>query len=174
MYPWIHEVLQLLAQEPIAVSINTNATMLNQRVTSHLLALHELNLKCSVDAATRRTYFRIRGADVFDRVTKNLREFSAFAEPYRAARMILVYVVMKENLDEVIPFIEFASQLRPYRVEFHPVRHVTEWFTHNSTGWIFDGTEQSCEFFPEKYNETMQQAAEKCNQEGLAYEVQLL
>ena len=76
IYPWIGEVIDLLAQHEIAVTINTNATMLNKDLVAKLLRLHELNLKCSIDAATPATYFKIRGTDVFHRVAANLAQFS--------------------------------------------------------------------------------------------------
>ena len=173
MYPWINEVLELLAQYPIAVTINTNVTMLNERISPRLLALNELNLKCSIDAVNRETYFKIRGRDVFDRVTSNLQRFAAGAHDKPHIRMILVYVVMRENLNEVLPFIDFAKTLVPHRVEFHPVRHVSTWHVTNDTGWVFDGREQSCEFFRDEYNDVMRQAAAKCEREGLTYEVHL-
>ncbi len=69
MYPHIEAVLELLAEHPVAVSINTNATMLGDRIDARLLALHELNLKCSIDAVTVETYLRIRGRDHFTRAT---------------------------------------------------------------------------------------------------------
>ena len=174
MYPWIDEVLELLAQHPIAVSINTNATMLNERVTGRLLDLHELNLKCSIDAVTRSTYFRIRGRDVFDKVTGNMARFAELSRDKPQMRMLLVYVVMRENLDEVLPFVDFARTLRPYRVEFHPVRHVSTWTVENGTGWTFDGRAQSCESFIDEYNAVMRQAADRCAAEGMDCEVHLL
>ena len=46
IYPWIGEVIDLLsAQHEIAVTINTNATMLNKDLVAKLLRLHELNLE---------------------------------------------------------------------------------------------------------------------------------
>jgi hypothetical protein len=88
--------------------------------------------------------------------------------------MELMYVVMRENLTEVRPFIDFAKTLLPYCVQFQPVKHVTEWHVTNNTGWVFDGKEQSCEFFREEYNAVMRQAADKCQREGINYEVQLV
>src|SRR6478672_6886356 len=76
MYPHIGEVLDVLAEHPIAVTINTNATMLDDRMTARLLALHELNLKWSIDAATATTYRRIRGREHFERVTTRVRRFA--------------------------------------------------------------------------------------------------
>ena len=171
MYPWIDEVLDLLSQHPIAVTINTNATMLNEKISKKLLSLHELNLKCSIDAADASTYHRIRGVDDFSRVTENMRSFAERTRDLPHMRMIPVYVVMRENLHEVLPFLDFAEPLRPHRIEFHPVRHVMDWHVTNGTGWIFDGKEQSCELFADEYNAIMRQAEERCERANLAFEI---
>lgn len=171
MYPWIREALQLIAQHPIEVTVHTNSFMLNDRVAEPLLSLHELNLKCSIDAGTRETYRKIRGRDHFDRVVANMRRFSEMASDKPNIRMMTNYVVMRENLDEVLPFIDFAATLSLYRAEFHPVRHVETWQVSNGTGWHFDGRRQSCQFFRDEYNDVMRQAAEKCTQLGLRHEV---
>ncbi len=174
IYPWINEVIDLLSRYQIAVTINTNATMLSEKLSQKLLSLHELNLKCSIDAVTPFTYFKIRGTNMFERVKTNLVHFSSLAKNKRNIKQILVYVVMRENLDEVLPFIDFAKTLSPYRIEFHPVRHVINWHATNNTGWVFDGKEQSCEFFRDEYNSTMRQAAASCEKEGIFYEVLLV
>jgi MoaA/NifB/PqqE/SkfB family radical SAM enzyme len=174
IYPWISQVLDLLSQQNIAVSINTNATMLREKLVKQLLALPELYLRCSIDAATPETYFRIRGTDLFDSVCANLRRFAEAIRSTPRLRMILIYVVMRENLREVIPFIELAKTFLPCKIEFHPVRQVADWHVTNQTGWVFDGREQSCEFFRDEYNEVMRKAAAKCEAEGFPYEVQLL
>ena len=171
MYPWIEDVLDLLAQHRIAVTINTNATMLSERIVNKLLALHELYLKWSIDAVQRSTYYRIRGVDDFQRVTENMKRFTNAAKNLERVKMIPVYVVMKENLGEVLPFIDFAEPFGPHRVEFHPVRHVMNWHVTNGTGWTFDGKEQSCELIADEYNSVMRQAAEKCERANLTYEV---
>ena len=88
--------------------------------------------------------------------------------------MELMYVVMRENLNEVLPFIDFAKTLVPYCVQFQPVKHVINWHVTNNTGWVFDGHAQSCESFRDEYNEVMRQAAARCEKEGIRYEVQLV
>lgn len=170
LYPWINEAIDLLSQHEIAVTINTNITMLDAKLAERLLSLHELHLKCSIDAVTRRTYHKIRGTDKFEQVKTNLERFAEMAKDKSHIKQILVYVVMRENLQEVLPFIDFAKTLSPERVEFHPVRHVAHWVVDNKTGWRFDGKEQSCEFFADEYNGLMKQAAAKCEKEGLSYE----
>jgi wyosine [tRNA(Phe)-imidazoG37] synthetase (radical SAM superfamily) len=170
MYPWIGEVLDLLARHEIAVTINTNATLFTPRVIERLLALHELNLKCSIDAATRATYHRIRGSDLFERATANMQAFADAAGKRPHLRLIPIFVVMRENLGEVVPFVDLVEPMRPARVEFHPVRHITEWHVSNDTDWVFNGREQSCEFFADEYNAVMQRAAARCVAKGVECE----
>jgi hypothetical protein len=79
MYPWIDDVLEQLAGCDIDVTMNTNATLLTPRVTSLLLSLHRLNLKVSIDGATRETFWRIRGTDTHELVTRNVERFSVAA-----------------------------------------------------------------------------------------------
>jgi MoaA/NifB/PqqE/SkfB family radical SAM enzyme len=174
MYPHIAEVLELLSSYPIAVTINTNATMLGGRIDDRLLSLHELHLKCSIDAVTPETYRRIRGRDHFARVTERLRQFADRARAFPNIHLIPVYVVMRENLHEVVPFLDFAETLSPQRVEFHPVRHVGSWLVENGTGWTFDGSQQVCESFPDEFNETMRAAAARAAELGIDVEVHFL
>ena len=174
MYPWFNEVLDLLAQHPIGVTIITNATMLTEKISPRLLALHSLDLKCSIDASTRDTYYRIRGRDVFDKVIANVTRFSELTRDKPNIRRILVYVVMRENLDEVLSFVDLADSLDVYRVDFQPVKHVSTWKVSNGTGWIFDGSTQSCESFRDEYNDVMRQAGDKCNRLGIRHDIQLV
>lgn len=174
MYPRILDVLELLSQHEIAVTLNTNATLLTDRVVPRLLALHELNLRCSIDAMTRDTYRRIRGTDVFDQVSEHIARFCTLATDRPNTRVSLNYVVMRENLHEVLPFVDFAARLKVRKIHFNPVRHVTAWHVDNGTGWDFDGFEQSCEFFSDDYNGVMREAAAKCERLGLEHVVNLV
>lgn len=172
LYPYIGPVLDLLSQHRIAVTINTNATRLNGDLVRKLLNLHELHLKCSIDAATRETYYRIRGTDVFDRVVDNIRCFAAEAGGRGGMHVVPVYVVMRRNLREVLPFLRLFRDAGLERIEFHPVRHVSDWLVENRTGWTFRGTEQVCESFPGEYKRVMDQASRLAARYGLGIEVQ--
>jgi MoaA/NifB/PqqE/SkfB family radical SAM enzyme len=174
MYPWFNEVLDLLAQHPVTVTIITNATMLTEKVTPRLTALHALELKFSVDAATRNTYYRIRGRDVFHNVIANVTRFSERTRDMPHVKRIFNYVVMRENLGEVLQFVDLASSLDVYRMDFQPVKHISKWKVQNGTGWLFDGSIQRCESFRDEYNDVMMQAREKCDSLGLRHDITLL
>lgn len=162
LYPWIDDVVDLLAQHPIAVTIITNATMLDDRLVARLMTLHQLDFKCSMDAATRETYYKIHGTDVFDKVVENVERFARASRGRSGVRQILTYVVMRENFHEVMRFVDFAKSVRPERIEFHPVRHVHKRIAQNSTDWLFDGRIQSCESFKDEFNARMGQIDDYC------------
>ncbi len=170
LYPRIVDVLSLLARHPLAVTINTNATLFEPPVVEALNGLHELHLKCSIDAAHRALYHRIRGTDVFDRVVDNIRAFARGAARRPGIKVILVYVVMKENLDDVVPFIELFADEAIERIEFHPVRHVGDWVVENRTGWTFRGAEQVCEAVAGEYNTVIARARERARELGVPIE----
>lgn len=174
LYPWISEVISLLAECGVDVTICTNATQLNEEIIREMMALRALNLRCSIDAATSETYLKIRGTNMFDRVTGNIRLFNAMTAEWPKLRQILNYVVMRENLHEVLPFVDLAASLSPDELQFHPVRHVRNWEVENGTGWVFRGEDQACESFRDGYNATMKRAAAECERRGIAYEVHLL
>jgi sulfatase maturation enzyme AslB (radical SAM superfamily) len=111
---------------------------------------------------------------MFDRVLNNLGRFVTAASTRPRIHVILVYVVMRQNLTEVLPFVDLARKFQPLRVEFHPVRHVKGWQVTNNTGWHFDGEDQACESFRDEYNDVMSATADRCRAEGLAHEVHLL
>ncbi len=174
LYRWIDDVLEMLSKTRIAVTTITNATALTEKVARRLLALHELNLRCSIDAATRATYLKVHGTDHFDRIADQIRRFSELAENREGIRLIMHFVVMRENLGDVLSFVDFAKTYRPHRIEFHPVRHVSDWNVDNDTGWEFRGEEQCCESFKPEYNEVMTKAKAKCEAERVPYEIVLL
>lgn len=173
MYPRIAEVLELLSHHPVEVTLTTNAFMLNERVIPGLLGLHALNLKCSIDAATPETYHRIRGRDHFEQATARMREFSVLVADRPRHRMMVNFVVMRENLDEVVPFVDLARDLGVERINYMPVANVVDWKVENGTGWDFDGREQSCQFFTDEFNETMRRAAARCDEVGIGCELPL-
>src|SRR5262249_19841216 len=132
------------------------------------------HLKCSIDGATRETYRRVRGTDAFDRVLANVRRFAEASEGNPRMKLIFVYVVMRENLQDVVPFVDVARAFDVERVEFHPVRPRGGWRVGAGTGWVSDGPAQWCEFSRAASTAVMRAAAARCAALGLRHEVVLL
>ena len=171
IYPWLEDVLDMIAPHKIAVTMNTNVTKLKPSILEKLMTLHQLNFKCSVHAPTEDLYWKIHGSKLFKTVQKNITAFAEAARDLPHIRQIFVYVIMKENLSGVLPSIDFVKPLSPYRIEFHTVKNVHDWQVENNTGWHFDGQKQSCEYIREDYNSIVKQAEERCEAEGISYEV---
>lgn len=171
LYPEFDRVIALLATRAIEVTVITNATRLDEDVSRRLLTLHALELKCSMHAATPALYRRIHGADAFAQVMANVRRFAAMSRTRPRVRQIMVYVVMRENLHEVEAFINLVAPLAPFRIDFHPVRHVSGWRVHNRTGWTFEGAVQRCESFRDEYNRVMDLARARCREHGIQADI---
>jgi len=70
----------------------------------------ESTIICSLDAGTRETYKKIKGADCLDEVCKNLKKYSEFA------KINLKYIFFEginDNEEDVDGFIRIASELLP-------------------------------------------------------------
>jgi len=154
LYRWIDEVLDLLAQHPIAVTIVSNATALTEENVATASVPASTRSEMLNRRATRSATSKFMGPTCFDRVIAQIRRFSEMARAQANVNLIMHYVVMRENLGDVLPFIDLAKQMHPYRVEFHPVAHVFEWNVDNGTNWQFRGWEQSCQSFKAEYNDT--------------------
>ena len=103
-----------------------------------------------------------------------MRRFAELTRDMPHMRVIPVYVVMRENLHEVLPFIEWARTLDPHRVEFHPVRHVADVAGGERNRMALRRPEQVCEAFPEEFNDVMAQAAARCEEVGIVHETHFL
>ena len=73
-------------------------------------------VEVSVDAGTPETYARVKGKDAFDRVVKNLREYSKYGQ------IQLKYIVMKDNLgnEDIDGFLNLARTLDVKRIVVTP------------------------------------------------------
>jgi wyosine [tRNA(Phe)-imidazoG37] synthetase (radical SAM superfamily) len=174
LYRRIDDVLDLLSLNPIGVTIITNATALSAKMSRRLLSLHQLDLRCSIDAATSETYLKVHGTDVFDQIIANVRGFAEMARGRKHIQLIMHFVVMRENLGDTLDFVDLARPLNPFRVEYRPVAHVGNWNVDNGTGWNFRGWEQSCQAFKPEYNLAMSRVKDKCEAERIPYEVLFL
>lgn len=94
------------------VNINTNLTLLNDRRIERLLAARpKLTLNVSIDAATAGTYHRIRGAD-FPKVIANLTRLREGRGQRPHPRIFINMTLMRTNIEEVVAFVDLASDLR--------------------------------------------------------------
>ena len=153
------------------LAINTNLQLLNDRKLDQLLACEaQITINVSIDAATERTYRRIRGAD-FNVVIDNIRKIISRRNGDNP-RIIMNMTLMRENIDEVIPFIEMAKDLGVSEVQMW---HLNQWdkeFLENfrqtrEDGWEFDYEAQGLWNYPALSNATLHAATKRAEELGV-------
>lgn len=131
MHPRFFDMVAHAATRGIAVSTNSNLTLLTERgatrcVTSGLAWLH-----VSIDGATAPTYEAIRVRARFDRVVRNVERIVAARRRLGSStpRLRLVAVAMRRNLSELPDLVRLARRLE---VEAMFVQHLSHDFGESS------------------------------------------
>ena len=94
-----------------ALTINTNLTLLNARRLKKPLEMKaKLTLNVSLDAATPRTYRRIRGGKM-EEVLANIRRLLAERRDPEHPAIWINMTLMRENIGEAPAFVELGKAL---------------------------------------------------------------
>jgi radical SAM protein with 4Fe4S-binding SPASM domain len=153
------------------LNINTNLTLLNARKLALLLAVKaKLRINVSIDAASERTYARIRGAELGE-VIDNIRELLAARGDRPYPVVYINMTLMRENIEEAVPFVEMAHRLGVDGVFFYQMNHQPaermEKYRIDRAGWHFDYTEQGLWNFKALANRCLAEAVERGRQLGM-------
>lgn len=153
------------------LNVNTNLTLLNERKLALLLDVKaELKINVSIDAATERTYARIRGAELGE-VTDNVARLIAARGARRRPIVYINMTLMRENIEEAVPFVEMAHRLGVDGVFFFQMNHQPaermEKYRIDREGWHFDYTRQGLWNFKELSNRCLSEALERGRQLGM-------
>ena len=79
-------MVRYLKQRGTYVLFNTNGTLLTERKGRELIAAGLDELRVSLDAAEPRAFLAVRGKDMFDRIVRNVRAFTALQHAERSER----------------------------------------------------------------------------------------
>lgn len=95
------------------VVFNTNGVLLDTRRGDAVTEAGLGQLRISLDAATPKTYHRIRGADVFARVVRNAAAFTArrLQRGEDAPTVEIWATAVRENLEELPALVRLAGEL---------------------------------------------------------------
>lgn len=106
LHPNIGDMLS--AAEPYYCEVLTNAALYSEPIMRTLENGHS-NLFVSVDAGTRDTFLKAKGADMWDAVCENLEEYSR-----RGGRVLLKYILLpgiNDTLEDADGFLALASRI---------------------------------------------------------------
>jgi MoaA/NifB/PqqE/SkfB family radical SAM enzyme len=120
------EQLKIAKKYSVKVDLVTNATLLDDDLINEILSVTNC-LKVSIDGATKETYESIRIGAKFEQVIENIGRFNYFRRKIqqdRRPRLVLLYVLMRRNIEEIPQFMKLAKELEAESVSAtHVVIH---------------------------------------------------
>jgi radical SAM protein with 4Fe4S-binding SPASM domain len=111
LHPRFFDMADYAAARGVAVSVNTNLTVLPERNAERAARSGLETIFVSVDGASAQTYERIRVDARFDRLERNmLRLLSALARRGAGPRVELTAVAMRDNVDELADLVGLSAR----------------------------------------------------------------
>jgi MoaA/NifB/PqqE/SkfB family radical SAM enzyme len=106
-------MIRYLKDRGVYVLFNTNGTLLAPRKRQELIDTGLDELRVSLDAADAESFFRVRGKRMFDRIVRNVGEFTALQRETGAAtpRVSLWLTGLKETVDQLPNFVRLAARI---------------------------------------------------------------
>jgi MoaA/NifB/PqqE/SkfB family radical SAM enzyme len=106
-------MIRYLKERGVYVLFNTNGTLLAPRKRRELIATGLDELRVSLDAADAASFFQVRGKDMFDRIVRNVGEFTALQKAIGTTtpRVSLWLTGLKETVDQLPDFVRLAARI---------------------------------------------------------------
>ncbi|MBO0737664.1 MAG: SPASM domain-containing protein [Alphaproteobacteria bacterium] len=112
------------------VLFNTNGTLLTERKGRELIAAGLDELRVSLDAAEPHAFLAVRGRDMFARIVRNVRDFTALQRTENIERPLvsLWLTGLRETIDQLPDFVRLAhrigiAEVHLQRLVFTPEGH---------------------------------------------------
>jgi MoaA/NifB/PqqE/SkfB family radical SAM enzyme len=111
-------MIRYLKDRGVYVLFNTNGTLLTRRAGRELIDAGLDELRISLDAAAPQTFALVRGRDLFARILRNVRAFSALQSELQCAspRVSLWLTGLKETIAELPAFVRLARDIGVFEV----------------------------------------------------------
>ncbi len=113
MHPRFFDMVEYAVARGVDISTNSNLTLLTPARAERLVASGLHRLQVSIDGATPETYERIRVRSNWQKVVSNLNGLVAAKRRLGSElpRVSIVFVVMRQNLDELAGLVRLAGQI---------------------------------------------------------------
>ena len=109
MHPRFFDMVAYAAAKGIAVSVNTNLTILTPAMARRMVDSGLTDVYVSIDAADPAVYEHIRVGARFDRVDRNLQRLIEAVGGRERPQIALVAVAMRCNLAQLPQLVRFAA-----------------------------------------------------------------
>jgi MoaA/NifB/PqqE/SkfB family radical SAM enzyme len=106
-------MIRYLKGRGIYTLFNTNGTLLGPRKHREIVETGLDELRVSLDAAEAESFLKVRGKDMFDRIVRNVSQFTAFQKQIGATtpRVSLWLTGLKETVDQLPEFVRLAARI---------------------------------------------------------------
>ena len=154
------KMLEYSNKKFLALKINTNASMLNEKLIHSILSTDIQSIVFSVDAADKETYEKIRVNGKFEKIIKNLELFSKIRrEHYSKSKHIVKMSGVKissdqsikkmeekfKKLADVIAFVNYTPWESAYDNKINDLDHPCEELWTRMFVWA-DGKVNPCDY----------------------------
>jgi tungsten cofactor oxidoreducase radical SAM maturase len=126
-HPRILDMIEKVRQHDLAVTVGTNGLLLRPEMSRELVRLGVDKVVVSVDGAKPETYADVRGA-ALNQVLDNIRSLNGLKRSMHSLfpALGIEFVLLKSNVDELVPLRQLASELGASRVLVSNVLAYTE------------------------------------------------
>src|SRR5438093_8641421 len=113
MLPALPRMISYLKDRGTYVLFNTNGTLLTRKRGRELIDASLDELRVSLDAAEPKAFELVRGRDMFDRIVRNLQQFTVLQRELHAdtPKVSLWLTGLKETIDQLPAFVRLAHEL---------------------------------------------------------------
>lgn len=125
LHPQFFDMVEYASSRGITVSTNTNLTLLTLERARRIVSCGLSRLHVSIDGATAQTYEHIRIRANFRKVRRNLERLMSARHCAPASNLAVhvVFVVMRQNLEELEQVVNLAGELGIKAMEVQHLCH---------------------------------------------------
>lgn len=149
----------------VELEISTNGLLINEEKLQKILRSGITSLLISVNAATEKTYSRLVGGD-FNTLLHNIKNICDKKNDNPALRISLSYVLMRENIDEVLQFVELSKSLGADSIQIWPlnriVKNISDKVTKNDFTFFYE--QQLPEYYPNIVQKVLRGVENRCGE----------
>ena len=121
LYPYIGEFLQEATKNHRRIMIMTNGTLIqNNQVFWEIAKNAAITLMFSIDSATQFTYEKIRLGGNWSILNENIERFIKLRETNPLLDLSTSFVVLKQNLHELLDFLRLNKKWGSTYIHIHP------------------------------------------------------
>lgn len=118
LFPHINELLREIRTRNLAGSLITNGARLSPTIIATLVATGWQKVRISVHAASPKSYLAINGRQDFEKIQSVIKGLVAARGPAEFPKIALLFVIQRDNLDEIEAFADLAQTLGVDEIQY--------------------------------------------------------